>query len=530
MALFDRWHPWIVLIVTALLYVPSLSGNWVWDDFHIIQKNPAITDPIALVKNDMWGPSGYDSPTSVPYYRPLSMLTYVPGQALWGGPLPERVINLALHLLVTGLLASLAQALGANRRAAWFGAACFAWLPAASETVAWVSARGDLLGAAFLLGGLLAQKRSRPGLAGALFFAAPFCKDSYIVVSLCVMIWLWANRVRPDRSLVLAVVGAGVYLGVRMLVGLPIEARHANFDPVHLLGAIGAFAARGIQLLADWRSPDVLEYYDGWPLLGVSAILAVAFALARVRGRPWLGLLLVALPITAISILPTLQFGIVGDRYYYALFACAAVAAALGFDALQMRIRARPQFAALPIALLALPVLYAPFTAVRSAEWLDNGSLYRASLARNPANRMAAFNIGHFHQYHLDDCETAIGFYEQAVDEVFEAGTNLDVCWIRLGRPLEAARASALFANHHESYGLPAHQASVAHLRIRALETAEAWARETIRRSPNWPPGHLQLSDVLAAQGRGDEAAESQRLAATFSTTFSTPTSSVLVD
>ncbi len=83
MAYLERWCPLLVLVVTVLLYAPSLPGGWVWDDFQIIDKNPAITDPIALVTHDMWGPSGHSSPTSVPYYRPLAMLSHVPGQALW---------------------------------------------------------------------------------------------------------------------------------------------------------------------------------------------------------------------------------------------------------------------------------------------------------------------------------------------------------------------------------------------------------------------------------------------------------------
>jgi len=42
------WLPALVLGVTALLYAPSLAGDWVWDDFHVIAKNPAIHEPMRL--------------------------------------------------------------------------------------------------------------------------------------------------------------------------------------------------------------------------------------------------------------------------------------------------------------------------------------------------------------------------------------------------------------------------------------------------------------------------------------------------
>jgi tetratricopeptide (TPR) repeat protein len=502
----ERWIPALVLGATALLYAPSLAGDWVWDDFLVIANNPAIPEPGRLVTEDMWGPTGHRNPISVAYYRPLGMLSFYPGQVLWGGPLPERLANLALHLAAIALVAGIARGLGAGTAAAWFGAACFAWHPAVSEPVAWCSGRFDLLGNAALLGALWAHQRGRGRLAAALLFAAPFCKDGFAAAPLAVAIWCAACRLDVRRPTACAAAGAAAYWLVRSALAIPLQVREAHFDPIRLLGAVGGFAARGAQLLVDWKAPDALAYYEPRPGLGALAIAACCAGLAALRGRVWLGLLLAPLPLVALSVPAAAEFGIVGDRYFYPLFAALGVGAALAFDAL---LRGSPRYPHasrwLPYALAALPIAWAPFAAIRATEWRDNGALYRASLARNPDNAMAAYNVGHYEQFHRENCAEAIPMYERAVGRVFEAGIHLDTCLRRLGRLEAASRASRTFAEAYPQLALAASVAAEAHLAAGALPDAERWAREAIRRAPGWSGGHVALARVLAARGcRGD--------------------------
>ena len=120
----ERWLPLAVLALVAAAYLPSLGGDWVWDDVYQLRDNPAITRPVLLATRDVWGPTGFADAHNTPVYRPLAMLSYAPGQTLLPGPAVERVLSLALHLGAVALVAWLALALGEGPRAAWFGAAC----------------------------------------------------------------------------------------------------------------------------------------------------------------------------------------------------------------------------------------------------------------------------------------------------------------------------------------------------------------------------------------------------------------------
>ena len=125
---------------------------------------------------------------------------------------------------------------------------------------------------------------------------------------------------------------------------------------------------------------------------------------------------------------------------------------------------------------------------------------------------MAAYNVGHYEQFHRESCADAVPMYERALGRVFEAGTNLDACLRRLGRLADAGRASRAFADAYPQLALPARVAADAHLALGALPEAERWAREAIRRAPDWSGARSALARVLAAEGqRGAALSEYDR-------------------
>jgi hypothetical protein len=377
-----------------------------------------------------------------------------------------------------------------------------------SEVVGWCCGRFDLLGAVALLGALWSAQHGRTGLASALLFAAPFFKDVYIVAPVVVVIWGIACRLDVRRPTAFAVAGAAAYWMARFLFAIPFRLREASFDPIGELGAVGGFAARGLLLLVDWRAPDPLAYYEPRPLLGALVIAAGCAGLAALRGRVALGLLLAPLPLVALTVPAPAEFGIVGDRYFYPLFATLGVAAALGFEALSRKSSAHPIASRwLPYVAAALPLASASFTAVRATEWHDNGTLYRASLARHPDNGVAAYNVGYYEQFRRHSCAEAAPMYERALAlGVFDAGIHLDTCLRQLGQLEAASRESRAFAEAFPRFALPARMAAETNLAFGALPDAEHWAREAIRRAPNWPSAHVALARVLTAEGSRAEA------------------------
>jgi hypothetical protein len=497
----DRWlGPLVVLLVIAA-YLPSLSGTWVWDDVPQYRDNPAITDPWVLVTHDIWGPTGAAQPSNIPVYRPLAMITHAPLQTWLPGPLSERVVNLGLFVAILCGIASLVRALGASPRAAWFGAACVGCHPALTESVAWISCRGELMGVGLVLAGTVALVRGREGWAGLLFALAPFCKETFVLVPLTVAIWMLALRRPAWSALALSVLGAVGYLILRVSLGIPLPAgEEAGMTPWVLLGGIGGVAARGAELFGVPTAPEALPAMHALPWLGAIAVGVALPAHRALPGRPWLAALLGALPLLALAAPASLANGIVSDRYF--LSAAIFLGCALGL--LYARLESRSHWAPL---LVLLPLLWLPFATTRADAWIDNGALFSASLQRDPDNAEALFHYAYYLQTSRHDCEEAAPLYARAMSEVDRAGNNLQACLLELGRPAEAAALGPRLAAADSSNPTPALNTARALTQIGDLVSAERWAREGVRRNGPTAGSVVLLGNIVGMQGRHLEAA-----------------------
>jgi tetratricopeptide (TPR) repeat protein len=497
----ERGLPIAVLGLAAALYARSLAGDWVWDDVHQYRDNPAITRPGVLVTRDVWGPTGQADPHDAPIYRPLAMVTHAPGQMLLRGPAVERAQNLLLFLAAVWGVASLSLRLGAGRRAAWFGAACLAWHPASTEAVAWISSRGDLLGSALVLGGVIAFVARRDPLAGCLVALAPFCKETFVLAPLALAVWMLALRRLSIPALALSFAGVGAYFAVRGALGIPLPGGAGIASAGDALGAVGAVAARALELLVLPRAPDALAPFHSRPLLGALALALALPAFAFLPGRPWLAALLAPLPFLALAAPASLGNGVVSDRYFYAAAVQLAVAAALGMRALEARTRLAP-------ALFVVPLALAPFTALRAVEWMDNERLFGVALRRHPDDAEAQFKVA-YDRHVRGDCESAIPLYARASERSLRAGNNLQACLLRLGRAVEAARIGPELAERDPANATPALNTARALALQGDLAGAERWAREAARRRPDRAGSHALLGQILGTQGRHQEALQS---------------------
>ncbi|MCA9729131.1 MAG: hypothetical protein KC729_15685, partial [Candidatus Eisenbacteria bacterium] len=153
---------WIARIVPFLVaiavYLPTLGSGFVWDDVSFIVRNPAAHDwsgiGESLGHGYGWVPheSGVaetiegGARDSALYYRPLVTLA---NGLQWvvsaGRPGAFHGLNLALHAIVSALVASILLALGAGALWAGLVGVLFAVHPMASEAVAWISGRTDLM-------------------------------------------------------------------------------------------------------------------------------------------------------------------------------------------------------------------------------------------------------------------------------------------------------------------------------------------------------------------------------------------------
>lgn len=159
---------WGLLLLTALLYAPTLANGLVWDDHFLLSQDARVTGPLSFsaLLRPYWTNLPDLTSGGVVYARPLVTLSFAVQHAVSGLlPWPFHLVNVLLHLLNGVLLERwLRPKLGQTLAAGGVGI----WLlhPTAVEAVAWISGRTDLLAMTCGLLGLLAWERAREGAPG----------------------------------------------------------------------------------------------------------------------------------------------------------------------------------------------------------------------------------------------------------------------------------------------------------------------------------------------------------------------------
>ena len=129
-----RWAVAVVVLLSALLYLPALEGPFVYDDRIEVVGNPTLRDlraPGAIL--------GYNPS------RTLVILGFALDWALWGlDPRGYHLTNLLLHALDTWLAWRLARRVLPDARAL-LATALWALHPMAAESVAYVTGRSDAM-------------------------------------------------------------------------------------------------------------------------------------------------------------------------------------------------------------------------------------------------------------------------------------------------------------------------------------------------------------------------------------------------
>lgn len=155
----------VVLLLAGGLYLNSLSGGFILDDYDVIVNQPKIRD----LSGAFWFFSNVDIvdkeslPEETvwrnPYYRPFFFLTFVLDYQLHGkDPRGYHATNILLHMAVTALLFFSARRLSGSDLTAACASLFFAVHPAHAEAVVWITARNHLLGGLFMLAGFEAYR------------------------------------------------------------------------------------------------------------------------------------------------------------------------------------------------------------------------------------------------------------------------------------------------------------------------------------------------------------------------------------
>ena len=284
-----------ILAMACAVFIPSVEYQFTnWDDDIHVTNNPAVHQ---LSLDSL---AGLLRPTEKYMYHPLTMATFALDWKLGNGsPFPFHATNVLLHLANILLLFVFLRKVIRSDAEVLFLTAVFAVHPLQVESVAWISARKELLYAFFYLASLLAYFR-RDGkksdwyypLSIFFFACSLFSKPTAVTLpAVIILIEFWRSK----------------KIGIKELVRLT----------PFLIGA-AAFALFLIRSQNDQILPPLKDYSAG------QQILLVAYQLVF---YPWKA----ALPfgLSACYAYPPLINGALPLIYYTAPAFIAAAAAAV---------------------------------------------------------------------------------------------------------------------------------------------------------------------------------------------------------
>lgn len=532
--------PWWLLAagLPALLYLPTLSYGFVFDDVPLLTRNAALDDlsriPSFFTRDidAVW--RGTDSPQSS-YYRPLFLVLAALFKSVAGtNPATWHAAAVGLFALVGVLAAVLLRSYGLSPFQAAGAATLFAVHPALVDSVAWVSGLQDQLLAALGLGAAIAWRRyttSGRGLPlaalGALYAAALLSKEAAVGLLLFAIMdgaidvrrqELPARRLAAGLGLLCA--GTALYLLIRVAVLGALA--HPFPTAPGLLGTLAslprvlleytriAFFPVGLALLSPVRPvADPASIRVGLSALGLAALAAAALFAAKrrpslLRPAAWsLAWLAPALNLWAVN-----PEWVVMNRYLFLpILGLAWALVDLG-PAI-----ARPRLAAGAGVLLA--AAWAALSLQAMPTFRDERKFWARMIEADPTSATAWVERG---RLLLDDGDP------KGARVAFERARRLDpahlLVRLRLslldlaeGRPREAAEALRELTRASPGY-IPAwRNLPVALARAGDGDGALAVAGEAARRFPGAPDLQVNHAILLAGRGRLAGALEAIRRA-----------------
>jgi tetratricopeptide (TPR) repeat protein len=431
----------LLVLATALVFAPSVMGDFVWDDIPLIQTNALLRDFSALVRSlarPFWTDTMVLDETAAvlaSYYRPVVTLAYGVQHQIFGDiAAGYHIVNVLLHVLCVvlayfWLFRRLVRARGPEeglrddssaRFSAFIAAALFALHPTRPESVTWISGCTDLWMTFWLLCAAMAwehgARATRLLVGGLTFLLAAFSKEPAFFLPLLLLADVWllphaSARAQRDamRALIPLVVLAAAALTLRFFlsapkVGGPFDAGFADLAQ-RVLSSAGHYAwmtlayttptlQAGLRLIGD----EGAYVYPAWSLAAGAATLTLILALAvlawrRPRARPYLAdTLWWLVPLAPVfNVMPLHLNVLVAGRFlYWPLLGLAAIAARALLFALERG--GTPRRAAL--ALGGAAVLGCGFVTVRHLPTLlENESLWRYEHTLEPRNTLAAQSL-----------------------------------------------------------------------------------------------------------------------------------------
>jgi protein O-mannosyl-transferase len=509
----------MIFCATLAAYFPALRGGLLWDDSSHLTK-PGLQSFHGLWR--IWFELG-----ATQQYYPLLHSAFWLEHRMWGDAVTGyHLTNVALHALSACLVVMIVKRL--SLPGAWLAGFVFALHPVNVESVAWISEQKSTLSGVFYLASLLTylhfdedRRKSKYLLATGLFVLALLSKTVTATLPAVLLLIFWWRRGRlewkRDVLPLLPWLALGVSAGLftswveRTLIG----ARGADFllTPVQRV----LIAGRAICFYAGkllWPT-NLTFFYPHWKIDptvwwqwlfpgGVLALgIGLMFAARRYRG-PLAGFLIFSgtlFPVLGFLNVYPFRFSYVADHFQYlaSLGVIVPVSSVLVRAIERISSRRSATIACCFMLILVLGVL----TWRQCRMYRDVETLYRESLARNPASWLAHYNLGVLFAEMPGRLPDAIAEYQAALrikPDYAEAHVNLgnSLSQIPGRRPdaiaeyQTALRIRPEYVEAHNDLGI------ALSFTPPRLQDAIAEYQAALQIDPDYAEAHLNLGNILS--------------------------------
>jgi tetratricopeptide (TPR) repeat protein len=526
---FSWDNPWLQGLLLAILTFAAYQRVWgagfIWDD------DGHVTSPGLRSLDGLW--RIWSEPGATQQYYPVLHSFFWVEHRLWGdSPLGYHLVNVLWHVVAAFLLGRVLRKLALP--GALLAAAVFAVHPVGVESVAWISEQKNTLSMVFDLAAALAYFRFAQNRRVAAYAVATgfFCLalatksvTATLPAALLVVSWwqrgrlTWQEDVRPLLPwFVLAAGAAVVTVGMeRVFIG----AKGVAFA----LGPAGRVlvAGRAVwfylgKLFWPVDLTFIYPHWDvnaraAWPYLfpvATAAILAGLYAIRkRTRGPLAVGLLFVGTLFPALGFINVYPFvySYVADHFQYLAAAMMISGVVAGGVRLGDRLTPAGRTVA-RMAAMGLVVTLAVLTGDQCAMYVDAGTLWRTTLARNPGCWMACDNLGNI-LLNAGKLDQAAAQFQRALEikpgDDF-AQNNLGLVLLHGGqiepavvRFEKALKTNPQNAEAHNNLGLAFLQEGQADAAVAQLEKA-------VEIKDQYPAARFNLGNALLRAGRTSPA------------------------
>lgn len=208
----------ILFSLNLIVFLPSVKGDFIWDDRDFILDNLFIQSP-SFLKHFLFSPFwisttnlelGKQFEEQTQFYRPISILSYWMDLNIWGfNPSGFHLTNILLHTINSILFFYIAVGLGFKRIYALLSSILFSLHPFHFENVAWISGRTDLLSFLFAAAATLFffrfrrnHRRSSLLFSSFFFFLSLLSKENCIFLFVIFFLFLLIDNKSLKYSLI----------------------------------------------------------------------------------------------------------------------------------------------------------------------------------------------------------------------------------------------------------------------------------------------------------------------------------------